>query len=189
MEEARKVRPTIRPGVGRPADPFRDDPPTESPEEAQDDRSLDERARDRWFLETRGGKRVPKKLNLINEALVTSRGPLVLQGNILLTDEEGRESWHNELHLCRCGATGKRPLCDGSHVELEFIDNGNVLDVSRTMPSLRPQTLKVTCLPNGPLRYKGFLRVYNKRGQECLSRSGDLCRCGMSSRKPFCDCV
>jgi CDGSH-type Zn-finger protein len=42
---------------------------------------------------------------------------------------------------------------------------------------------------NGPLKFRGYLRVFNARGQECVTRSGALCRFGKSTRKPFCDCL
>jgi CDGSH-type Zn-finger protein len=56
------------------------------------------------------------------------------------------------------------------------------------MPVVRPQTLTVTCIKDGPLKFRGFLRVFNSKGQESLSMQGMLCRCGKSTRKPFCDC-
>jgi CDGSH-type Zn-finger protein len=56
------------------------------------------------------------------------------------------------------------------------------------MPVTRPQTLTITCIKDGPLKYRGFLRVYNRKGQDCLSMQGALCRCGRSTKKPFCDC-
>jgi CDGSH-type Zn-finger protein len=51
-----------------------------------------------------------------------------------------------------------------------------------------PQPLLVTLVKDGPIKFSGYLRIHNARGQECLSRSGALCRCGRSARKPFCDC-
>ena len=38
--------------------------------------SNDDKALDRWFLEQRGNKRVPKRLDIANELLVTTGGPL-----------------------------------------------------------------------------------------------------------------
>ena len=153
-----------------------------------DDVSTDEKARDRWFLEQKGNKRVPKRLNVPNEALVSSGGPLKITGNITLIDEDGGVTHANHLTLCRCGASRSKAMCDDQHLDIEFLDTGNILNVSDCLPVVRPQTLTITCIKDGPLKYRGYLRVYNKKGQECLSMQGALCRCGKSTRKPFCDC-
>lgn len=167
------------PGSGPQQDvPLAPETKTESP---------DDKALDRWFLEQRGSKRVPKRLNIANELLVTSGGPLKLTGNITLIHEDGSLTHSNSLSLCRCGASKNKPLCDDQHLEVEFFDSGNVSQLSDWMPVNRPQTVTVTCVKNGPLKFRGYLRIYNRRGQECITMSGSLCRCGKSSKKPFCD--
>ena len=155
--------------------------------EAEKPESTDEKALDRWFLEQRGNKRVPKRLDVANELLVTSGGPLKMTGNITLINEEGSVTHANSLSLCRCGASKNRPFCDDQHLEIEFFDSGTVSQLSDWMPVTRPQTITVTCVKNGPLKFRGYLRVFNKKGQECITMSGALCRCGKSSKKPFCD--
>ena len=149
--------------------------------------STDEKALDRWFHEQRGSKRVPKRLDVANELLVTTGGPLKMTGNITLIDEDGRVTHANNLSLCRCGASKSKPYCDDQHLEIEFFDGGAVTQLSDWMPVNRPQTITVTCVKNGPLKFRGYLRIYNKKGQECITMSGALCRCGKSSKKPFCD--
>ena len=149
--------------------------------------STDEKAIDRWFNEQRRSKRVPKKLNIANELLVTSGGPLKMTGNITLIDEDGSVTHANSLSLCRCGASKTKPLCDDQHLEVEFFDPGAVSQLSDWMPVSRPQNITVTCVKNGPLKFRGYLRIHNKRGQECITMNGALCRCGKSSKKPFCD--
>lgn len=149
--------------------------------------STDEKALDRWFREQRGSKRVPKRLDLANELLVTNGGPLKMTGNITLIAEDGSVTHANHLSLCRCGASKNKPICDDQHLEIEFIDNGAVQRVSNWMPVNRPQTITVTCVKDGPLKFRGYLRIYNKKGHECITMSGALCRCGKSSNKPFCD--
>ncbi|NND43868.1 MAG: CDGSH iron-sulfur domain-containing protein [Xanthomonadales bacterium] len=148
----------------------------------------DEKALDRWFLEQRGGKRVPKRLDVPNEALVTSGGPLKITGNITLIGEDGGVTHANHLTLCRCGSSRTKPICDEQHLDVEFLDTGSIQQASDCMPVTRPQTLTITCVKDGPLKYRGFLRVYNRKGQECTSMQGALCRCGKSTKKPFCDC-
>jgi CDGSH-type Zn-finger protein len=50
-------------------------------------------------------------------------------------------------------------------------------------------TTKITVLGNGPLLVKGELEVVDGQGQP-IATNGDttyLCRCGASTKKPFCD--
>ena len=163
------------------------DNPTVPDSSAEKPESTDEKALDRWFLEQRGSKRVPKRLEIANELLVVSGGPLKMTGNITLIDEDGSVTHANNLNLCRCGASKSRPLCDDQHLEIEFFDTGVVSQLSDWMPVSRPQTITVTCVKNGPLKFRGYLRIYNKKGQECITMDGALCRCGKSSKKPFCE--
>jgi CDGSH-type Zn-finger protein len=54
----------------------------------------------------------------LDHAIVTIRpnGPLVVQGNFIVIDEEGKEMEKRErLSICRCGASQKLPFCDGAH--------------------------------------------------------------------------
>jgi CDGSH-type Zn-finger protein len=155
----------------------------------EDEIPTDEKALDRWFREQRGNKRVPKRLDVPNEAMVTSGGPLKITGNLTLIGEDGDVTHANHLTLCRCGASRNKPVCDDQHLDIEFLDNGNINRASDCMKVNRPQTLTITCIKDGPLKYRGYLRVYNSKGQECLSMQGALCRCGKSTKKPYCDCI
>ena len=52
-------------------------------------------------------------------------GPYVIEGEILIVDQQGREfvppaSNKNNVALCRCGKSQKRPFCDGSHHAVGF---------------------------------------------------------------------
>lgn len=194
MEDATKAWPFLRQVIGRNADSVEESDGAIAPDSAEDGAqvekaSTNEKALDRWFREQRGSKRVPKRLEVSNEALVTSGGPLKITGNITLIDEKGEITHANHLTLCRCGHSRSKPICDDQHVDTEFLDNGNIRQVSDCMPIKRPQTVTMTCVRDGPLKYRGYLRVYNRKGQECLSMQGHLCRCGKSTRKPFCDCI
>ncbi|NIM71230.1 MAG: hypothetical protein GTN86_11995 [Xanthomonadales bacterium] len=164
-----------------------------APETAQAGRrtetlSTEDRAQDRWFMEDRGNRRVPKRLDVPNEALVSAAGPLKLTGNITLIDEAGQTHYANHLTLCRCGASRNKPYCDDQHMEVEFFDSGSIPQASECRQMANPQMLTVTCIKDGPLKYQGYLRVYNRKGQQCLTMQGALCRCGRSTKKPFCDC-
>ena len=54
---------------------------------------------------------------------VRPNGPLRVEGPIVLKDAEGREwdlTGKPAVALCRCGASEKRPFCDGSHNRIGF---------------------------------------------------------------------
>lgn len=53
-------------------------------------------------------------------------GPLVVHGLIRLVDHRGQEiplpTDKTFVALCRCGASGRKPFCDGSHKTCGFVD-------------------------------------------------------------------
>lgn len=54
---------------------------------------------------------------------VKKNGPLRVEGPIVLTDADGQEwdlTGKPAVSLCRCGASEKRPFCDGSHNKIGF---------------------------------------------------------------------
>jgi CDGSH-type Zn-finger protein len=54
---------------------------------------------------------------------VRPNGPLRVEGAIVLCDAEGKEwdlTGKPAVSLCRCGASEKRPFCDGSHNKIGF---------------------------------------------------------------------
>ncbi len=63
---------------------------------------------------------------LLPEAIgVVDDGPLYVSGNIPITLADGtRIETRNRVTLCRCGQSGNKPLCDGSHKEAGFRDAG-----------------------------------------------------------------
>jgi CDGSH-type Zn-finger protein len=55
-----------------------------------------------------------KKAQAIVE--VIEFGPLKITGNIILKDlKRDKEDTSQEIWLCRCGKSGNKPYCDGSH--------------------------------------------------------------------------
>jgi len=190
MEDASKA--TARNLYELLGEPFADAPDREglsAPQApVQPELPTDEKAHERWFLEQRGSKIVPKRLEIPNEVLVTAAGPLKVTGNVTLVEEDGTTTHANHLTLCRCGASKMRPICDDQHLDIEFFDNGAIQKASDCMKISRPQTLTITCVKDGPLKLRGYVRVYNRKGQEFVSLQTSLCRCGKSTKKPFCDC-
>lgn len=48
-------------------------------------------------------------------------GPYLVSGPVLLTDVDGREIPHlDPMSLCRCGQSGNKPFCDGTHLTIDF---------------------------------------------------------------------
>ena len=48
-------------------------------------------------------------------------GPLLVSGNLSIIAATGRRAWQgSKVALCRCGASGNKPFCDGSHKEAGF---------------------------------------------------------------------
>ena len=51
------------------------------------------------------------------------RGPLIVEGDFELYDHQGNridKPERRKVMLCRCGASKKTPLCDGSHNRAGF---------------------------------------------------------------------
>ncbi len=52
---------------------------------------------------------------------VNKDGPLMVEGLVRVTDHEDNLIKEKEkLFLCRCGASGNKPFCDGSHRRIGF---------------------------------------------------------------------
>ena len=63
-------------------------------------------------LETDGGKLTIKSI---------PNGPLLLSGNFAIIAGSGRLAWQGrQAALCRCGHSGNKPFCDGSHKDAGF---------------------------------------------------------------------
>ena len=59
--------------------------------------------------------------DLPQEISVIRDGPLWLSGNIAVTRADGQPiQTRNRVTLCRCGQSGTKPLCDGTHNEVGF---------------------------------------------------------------------
>jgi CDGSH-type Zn-finger protein len=60
---------------------------------------------------------------LAQAVAVTDDGPLWVTGGIPVTRSDGSVlETRNRVTLCRCGASGNKPLCDGSHKKAGFHD-------------------------------------------------------------------
>jgi CDGSH-type Zn-finger protein len=159
----------------------------ESPAYGKSSQSTTAKALDRWFTERQKNQGAPRLLEVPNEALVTNAGPLQLTGNITLVHEDGAVQYANHVTLCRCGASGSKPTCNGAHLEREFLNPGKISEASEIASSQRPSKITLSCIKDGPITFRGRLRLHNQFNQECVKMRGSLCRCGQSASKPFCD--
>jgi uncharacterized Fe-S cluster protein YjdI len=59
--------------------------------------------------------------NTMVSITITENGPLIIDGNCTLTKANGQQTELNKkTALCRCGASSKKPYCDGSHRNISF---------------------------------------------------------------------
>jgi len=62
-------------------------------------------------------------IGLVQDTAKGVSGPLWVRGGIEVLGGDGRAyEIRNRLALCRCGASGNKPFCDGSHVSSGFND-------------------------------------------------------------------
>jgi uncharacterized Fe-S cluster protein YjdI len=65
----------------------------------------------------RGGARpVPAEL----EVTPSPNGPLLVRGRLRVTLPDGRSEELTRAAFCRCGQSGNKPFCDGTHREIGF---------------------------------------------------------------------
>ncbi len=123
-----------------------------------------------------------------NVFTVSIDGPMALDGNLTL-ERTGTEPLHTTetVYLCRCGHSGTKPFCDGSHAREGFGDPGEVAGTSPGCDESET-ALHVTVRPNGPLLVKGNFAIKDASGSvRWEGTKTALCRCGHSENKPFCD--
>lgn len=51
---------------------------------------------------------------------VRPNGPLIVDGEFTLVDEDGNEVEPSKRALCRCGGSVNKPYCDGTHSKIGF---------------------------------------------------------------------
>lgn len=51
---------------------------------------------------------------------VSPDGPLIVEGDFTLVDENGNEIEPVKKALCRCGGSTTKPYCDGTHSKIGF---------------------------------------------------------------------
>jgi CDGSH-type Zn-finger protein len=69
-----------------------------------------------------------KSISLIEDPARGVSGPIWLKGGIALEGSNGEKyEIRNRASVCRCGKSGNKPFCDGSHVSCRFNDGDKSL--------------------------------------------------------------
>jgi CDGSH-type Zn-finger protein len=67
---------------------------------------------------------VPVRGTEVSDTKITTlkNGPLLVSGNVELVDSDGKPiaTQGTQFALCRCGASTKKPFCDGTHSKIGF---------------------------------------------------------------------
>ena len=132
----------------------------------------------------------PEPVPAVNTVVAARNGPLHFRGDIEVLDESGATLLRDRrVALCRCGDSAHRPLCDNTHREAGFREDGAVRDDGRVKtPEVDGTRLLVRPKPDGPLELTGPFAIASADGKTMLAgTSVTLCRCGKSAAKPFCD--
>ncbi|UCC82673.1 MAG: CDGSH iron-sulfur domain-containing protein [Gemmatimonadota bacterium] len=142
-----------------------------------------------WYERKDGGMAEPVADK--NTAEISRDGPINVSGDIEVASATGEAlAEAKRISLCRCGASANKPFCDGSHSQVGFEDAGDLAEAKARPDEFVPGgRLTVTPLANGPLLVKGSLEVRSADGETSSyhDTQAALCRCGGSSKKPFCD--
>ncbi|KAB1187243.1 MULTISPECIES: CDGSH iron-sulfur domain-containing protein [Haloferax] len=123
-----------------------------------------------------------------NTIHVAHDGPLYAHGAVEITDEDGTPLLSDtRVAFCRCGASANKPLCDNSHLDVDFEAPGTVSE-DHEFPDAAGGDLSVTPTRNGPLHVEGAFEIVGQDdGSSYRATDEWLCRCGGSQNKPFCD--
>ncbi len=78
-----------------------------------------------YFMNSEGEKTSAENINETaeTETIVEAKpnGPLFIYGNITVKKSDGsEENRKNVTAFCRCGNSGNKPYCDGSHIKTGF---------------------------------------------------------------------
>jgi CDGSH-type Zn-finger protein/uncharacterized Fe-S cluster protein YjdI len=120
----------------------------------------------------------------VNTARLRENGPYAFRAALRL---KGADIGHRAV-LCRCGQSKNKPFCDNSHIAAGFRATGEPDTVDSPALAARDGTVDLEPLYNGPLLVTGNIEIVSGTGRTIrrVTRT-QLCRCGSSRSKPFCD--
>lgn len=102
-----------------------------------------------------------------------------------LSIKKGSRMW-----LCRCGQSANKPFCDGAHGKAGFADAARVpaeYVLKKPEPGTPAASVRLTLRADGPVHCFGEVRIPGEDGSGWQGSQANLCRCGKSANKPFCD--
>jgi len=118
-------------------------------------------------------------------------GPLNVEGDFEMFASDGTSKQKTaQARLCRCGQSASKPFCDGTHKRAGFSDKAQVSAeyfIKKPEPGTTGPNLRLTLRTNGPIGCFGQLRIAGSDGSAWEGDQANLCRCGESRNKPFCD--
>jgi CDGSH-type Zn-finger protein len=69
-----------------------------------------------------------KSISLVEDPQKKVSGPIWVKGGVPVESSDGTTyETRNRVTLCRCGKSGNKPFCDGSHIEEGFDDGDESL--------------------------------------------------------------
>ncbi|HVM68830.1 MAG TPA: CDGSH iron-sulfur domain-containing protein, partial [Gaiellaceae bacterium] len=120
----------------------------------------------------------------VNSIRIREDGPYAIEAELLIDGAAPR----TRATLCRCGASKRKPFCDGSHVGIDFRATGEPPTGNVKPLAVRDGKVVLRPLPDGPLQVEGNLEICTGTGRTVAKvQKATLCRCGHSKNKPFCD--
>uniref|UniRef100_E6PXE4 Iron-binding zinc finger CDGSH type domain-containing protein n=1 Tax=mine drainage metagenome TaxID=410659 RepID=E6PXE4_9ZZZZ len=123
-----------------------------------------------------------------NVGFTAPNGPFITTGELEIETLDGQKLSQPKASFCRCGASAKKPFCDGTHRTSGFVDAGEAVPPAEIAAPAPAAPLAVTMVPNGPLIANGPLTVQNAQKQTLANNTTTaICRCGASANKPYCD--
>ena len=123
-----------------------------------------------------------------NVGFTAPNGPFIATGELHIETLDGQKLSQPKASFCRCGASAKKPFCDGTHRTSGFADLGEAAPTAKIEAPAAAAPLHLTMIPNGPLIAQGPLTVQNAQKQTIANNTTTaICRCGASANKPYCD--
>jgi CDGSH-type Zn-finger protein/uncharacterized Fe-S cluster protein YjdI len=135
---------------------------------------------------TRKDGRPQELAPLVNLVQVRENGPNAFRGQLTLNGEP----IGYRATLCRCGRSKNKPFCDGAHKEGDdpFQATGEPETGDVTALEVRNGEININPQKNGPLRLSGNVEILSGTGRTIRKAQAlQLCRCGHSGNKPYCD--
>lgn len=126
-----------------------------------------------------------------------ANGPYLVEGDVEVRAPSGETVFEGtRTALCRCGASGNKPFCDGTHANAGLADEGRVKGPGshRPDPATARGRVVIRATADGPLLVEGSFDLEGTPGREetpgllgFRRAKAALCACGRSSEKPLCD--